>query len=52
MCRVSILNENGIPVTVEVSVKSIRYLLITSVKLNVSARRILDTVTPVPGIPA
>ena len=33
-------------------VKSIRYLLITSVKLNVSARRILDTVMPVPGIPA
>lgn len=46
MCRVTILDENGIPVTVEVSVKSIRYLLITSVKLNVSARRILDTVTP------
>lgn len=51
MCRVTILDENGIPVTVEVSVKSIRYLLITSVKLNVSARRILDTVTPVHGIP-
>lgn len=51
MCKVTILDENGIPVTVKVSREIYQVFVDYEREVERQRKADLDTVTPVPGTP-